>query len=65
MDFDKTKKNTVQRPFTVSGVDTLIDPAFETEIQRQLNFLPPFSSSLTSHPSIQTLSLVEMIHVER
>lgn len=58
------KISTVQRLFTISAVDTLKDPAFETEIQRQLNFLPPFSSSPTSHPSIQILYSVEMFHVE-
>lgn len=58
------KISTVQRLFTIFAVDTLKDPAFETEIQRQLNFFPPFSSSPTSHPSIQTLYSVEMFHVE-
>lgn len=54
------KISTVQRLFTIFAVDTLKDPAFETEIQRQLNFFPPFSSSPTS----QTLYSVEMFHVE-
>lgn len=47
MDFDKTKQNTAQVLFTISAIGTLKDPAFGIETQRQLNFPPPFSSSLS------------------